>query len=268
MSDPYYQNVAPGLAYYFLLSLVPIFILFGQFSGLFSLGLEYIAPFIENALPEELADFILPMITSPINGGSLIANIIFLITTLYLASRAMYALVKISDHIYEIPPPDVKLSLLVQFIQQHLKAVVLTFFMLVVILFSLLIIVFSGALFDFLLQGIFKENARLNSLNHLWNLVALPLSFCLFFGILLLIYWGMPSRRIPLKRVIPGALFSSAGIIIASVAYLFYLRRFANYNILYGALENIVILLLWFFIIGYILEFGILLNSAMEKSRR
>lgn len=268
MSDPYYQNIASGLAYYFLLSIVPIFILVGQFSGLFSLSLEYITPLIENSLPKEVAEFILPMISTPISRGNFIANIIFLITTLYLASRAMYALVKISDYAYEIPPPDVKLPWLVLFLKQHLKAVILTLFMLIIILFALFIIVFGGAIFDFLMQDLFKQNAFFLYLNQLWNMLILPLSFCLFFGILLLIYWGMPSKRILMRRVVPGALFAAVGIIVASVAYLFYLRHFANYNILYGALANIVILLLWFFIIGYILEFGILLNTAIEKSRR
>lgn len=268
MSDPYYQNIAPGLAYYFLMSLVPIFILFGQFSGLFSLGIESIVPLLETYLPEEAADFILPMLTTPISKGGFIANIVFLISTLYLASRAMYALVKISDQAYRIPPPDVKLPWLVRFVKQHLKAIVLTFCLLIIIIFALLIIVFSGVIFDFLLDNFLPENPLFLHIRSLWNLLVIPLSFFLFFGMLLAIYWGMPSKRVPVKQMVPGALFAALGIVVASAAYLFYLRNFANYNLIYGALANIVILLLWFFIIGYILEFGILLNSAVKKSRR
>lgn len=267
MSDPFYQNIAPGLAYYFLLSLVPIILLLGQFSGLFSLSMGYLVNFIRDYMPEQLGEFIIPLMESEMSRSGFIANVIFLLTTLYLASRALYALIKISDYAYEIPPPDTKFAIPIMFIKQHVKAVIMTFFMLIIIIAALLVIVFGRTIIDLLLNYL-KADTYLIYLSDLWNMLALPLSFCLFFVILLAIYWAMPSKRINIKLVVPGALFAAIGIVVASFGYMIYIKYFANYNIVYGALSSIVILLLWFFIIGYILEFGILLNSAVEKSRR
>lgn len=267
MSDPLYQNIAPGLAYYFLLSLIPIFLLLGQISGLFSVSMTYIADHIGSYLPEELTDFILPFLSSEIGRGGLIANVIFLVTTLYLASRAMYALIKISDYAYDIPLPDAKFAVTKMFIKQHIKAIIMTFFMLFILLFSLFIIVFGRNAIDLLLT-VFHADAFYLYLDKLWNRLVLPLTFILFFFLLLLMYWTMPSKRIHVKLVLPGTVFASTGIIVASFLYMIYVKYFCNYNLIYGALSSIMILLLWFFIIGYILELGILINSAVERSRR
>lgn len=267
LADPYYQNIAPGLAYYFLLSMIPLFLLMGQLSGIFSLSMRYLADYIEGYLPQEIAAMILPFLTTEMTKGGLIANAIFLVTTLYLASRAMYALIKISDNAYGIPERESRFLLSASFIKQHIKAAVMTFFMLFIILFSLLIIVVGRNLIDLLLEK-FQQISWFHSLDFLWNLLAPPLSLFLFFCILLLVYWAMPSRRIPVRRVLPGAVFASAGIFLSSFIYMIYVRFFWDPSLIYGTLSGIVILLLWFFIIGLVLELGILLNSAVERSRR
>ena len=48
---------------------------------------------------------------------------------------------------------------------------------------------------------------------------------------------------------------------IATEIYSIYVDVFARYNIFYGSLSNILILLLWVYILAYIFMLGMALNS-------
>ena len=58
-----------------------------------------------------------------------------------------------------------------------------------------------------------------------------------------------------------GALFTTIGWILATKGYSIYLNNINNYNIFYGSLANIMILLFWVYLLAYIFTLGIALNT-------
>ena len=52
-------------------------------------------------------------------------------------------------------------------------------------------------------------------------------------------------------------------IIVTSI-YSFYINHFAAYDVFYGSLANIVILMVWFYLLSYIFTIGIALNYREE----
>ncbi len=62
----------------------------------------------------------------------------------------------------------------------------------------------------------------------------------------------------------PGALAGIVGWLIACVAFRVYLHYFNSYSVTYGSLGAVIILLLWFYIIGVILLLGAEINSEIE----
>lgn len=264
MMDPYYQGTAAELAYFFLLSMLPIVMALGQLSGIFSVSLDYIIEMLERYAPNELAEIVLPYLSNSEGSGGF--SILFLLIALWLASKGIYSLIRISNYAYASPLPERKYARQYNYIASHLKAVVLTFLMLFVIISALLAVVFGNVIASGL-TAMFGDTIFTVFLNDVWNIIGLPLAFSVYFLIVMIIYSSLPNGRIHLKRVIPGTIFTSTGIIVFSLGFMYYVSNFWNYGVIYGALSNIVILLLWFYVIGYILVIGIQVNLAFEKNK-
>ena len=58
-----------------------------------------------------------------------------------------------------------------------------------------------------------------------------------------------------------GAIFTTLGWILVTAIYSYYVAHFSKYDIFYGSLSNIIILMMWIYILSYILVLGIAINS-------
>lgn len=77
-----------------------------------------------------------------------------------------------------------------------------------------------------------------------------------------LIYTIAPSKNISSKSTTYGALFTTIVWTITTAIFSYYLRFFANYNVIYGNLSSIIILMMWVYIISYVFVMGIAINSV------
>ena len=81
------------------------------------------------------------------------------------------------------------------------------------------------------------------------------------------LYWAAPNAKLPFRWLTPGsALFTSAWLLLN---YLFgvYLANFGSYNTTYGALGGVVIVLVWFYLTGFLLVLGAEVNSLFHVTR-
>jgi membrane protein len=74
-----------------------------------------------------------------------------------------------------------------------------------------------------------------------------------------------PDENIPSNTTNKGALFSSIGWILATEIFAFCIDRFARYDIFYGSISNILVLLLWVYLLSYIYVFGMIINASIYK---
>jgi len=82
--------------------------------------------------------------------------------------------------------------------------------------------------------------------------------------------WARRSRQV-LRMIFPGSVFASITMLLSTWLYALYVRYLAsraNFNILYGGLSSVVLLLLWFYVIAFILIIGIQLNAAWAEARK
>lgn len=93
----------------------------------------------------------------------------------------------------------------------------------------------------------------------------LPLVLLMF--IFSLLYAIIPNRRLRIKQVLPGAVFASAVWALASLAFSFYVDRFADYARLYGSLGGVVILMIWLYLTSVVLLIGSELNAVLFFKR-
>jgi len=77
-----------------------------------------------------------------------------------------------------------------------------------------------------------------------------------------IVYKIIPTVRIPLGLALIGSAIFSALMELAKHLFTWYVANYTRYNILYGSLETVVILIFWIFYIGLILLFCAELMSS------
>jgi membrane protein len=81
-----------------------------------------------------------------------------------------------------------------------------------------------------------------------------------------LVYYFGPNRRQTLGMVIPGAALVTLLWLMATVAFAWYVRHVANYNVLYGGVGAGLALLVWMYVLAVINLFGCEFNAARERA--
>ena len=74
-----------------------------------------------------------------------------------------------------------------------------------------------------------------------------------------------PSRSINSKCTSRGALFTSIAWILFTFLYSFYVQYFSHYDLFYGSLSNIIVMMMWVYILAYSLVIGIAINVQAYK---
>ena len=98
-------------------------------------------------------------------------------------------------------------------------------------------------------------------LHNLFILVKWGLGIIVIYILLKMLLTFAPDSPISSKHMTRGALFTTLGWVVATSAYSIYVTNFANYNIFYSSLANIVVLMFWIYILSYTLVIGITINS-------
>ena len=85
-----------------------------------------------------------------------------------------------------------------------------------------------------------------------------------------ILYTMAPDKNIPSNQTNYGALFTTFGWIISTYIYSIYINNYARYSIFYGGLANLIILMLWLYLLAYIFTIGLALNfkRTTKKSEK
>lgn len=88
-------------------------------------------------------------------------------------------------------------------------------------------------------------------------------------GSMLLLYRVAPDRvhSPPLRSQLPGAIVAGLGWIVASGAFVFYVRHIATLGATYGAFATPIILLLWLWLSGVVVLLGAEVNAELARRR-
>lgn len=88
-------------------------------------------------------------------------------------------------------------------------------------------------------------------------------------GTMLLLFRVAPDRiqPRPWKALLPGAVLSGLGWVIATGAFVFYVRNLATLGATYGAFATPIALLIWLWLSGVVVLFGVALNTVLIERR-
>jgi membrane protein len=81
-------------------------------------------------------------------------------------------------------------------------------------------------------------------------------AFLLMFAVFLLLYKLVPNTKTNWRRIWLGALIATALFELARTLFILYLENFANYQLIYGSITSIIVLLVWIYISSFIMIIG------------
>lgn len=258
MRKPYYQGVAAELAFFFLLSMVPLLIIFGEFLGLFSISMNIIHELITQYVSVEVAESLQDYLDYTPSGTF---SLIFIVFALWAASKAQYSMIRIANYTYT------GLNTGRGFIRERIRSIITVIITILLLGFSLAILVYGEPLVG--VFGLYVEEILEIPFNYnqFWYALRWPFAIAIYFFAISFINYTLPSKKLPYKKLLPGSILTSAGMLIASWIYSYYASHFSNYDLLYGSLGTVVGLLVWFYILGYVMVVGIVINAAWEETR-
>ncbi|MBM3933073.1 MAG: YihY/virulence factor BrkB family protein [SAR202 cluster bacterium] len=83
------------------------------------------------------------------------------------------------------------------------------------------------------------------------------LSFLTF----LILYSYLPNTRVPMGHVWPGALLASVAFDLANSGFIWFVRTYPSFHVLYGSVSALLTLLTWVYLSAMIVLFGALVTS-------
>ena len=150
------------------------------------------------------------------------------------------------------------------YIYRKIKSIFITFWMLILFVIILVVLAFGSFILNKLSTFDIIGNFIVNNYTII-ILIKTLIAFVIIFITIKIIYTMAPDKKIKSKYVNYGALFATIAIIVISTIYSAYVNNIAHYDIIYGSLANIIILMLLVYFISYVIILGIAINSNYYK---
>lgn len=206
-------------------------------------------------LPEQFTRKLLPPFANQFIGGSNTMLATTAVAFLWAGSKGFLALERGMNNVYDATETR-------NYVLRRLLSLIYTLFFALFIVFVLIVFVFGNRIAS-QITYYFPAAARLTFIvKSLRGVIGILILAVLFDTIYLLV----PNRRARTHSFfteLPGAVFASAGWIIFSYLYSFYIDNMSNYSAIYGNLTAIVLCLLWLYVNIYILFIGAEINMLL-----
>ena len=88
------------------------------------------------------------------------------------------------------------------------------------------------------------------------------MTFLIIYFNIKLIYTISPSKSIKSNTTSYGAMTTTFLWVLVTAIFTYYLKHFARYDILYGNLSSLIILMIWVYLLCYIFVLGMAINST------
>ena len=245
--DPYYAGFAAQIAYFFLMSAVPMLIVITQVLGVFDISMDFIREWLEQHLSSEMSVFLKGIFSA---SSTAITDIFMIVLAVWSGSSLAFSLSRLTT--YTISYGRYRYN----FFTERIKAIPMTLTTILVVAVGMIIYVYG----ELIAQRIFQNELVTGIIAQLRT----PILGLVFFLMILSAYYVLPRIRVPLAAVMPGAVVATIGVLLVTWLYSLYISSAANYNILYGAFSNIVAMMLWFYLISWVLCIGMMFNKSWD----
>jgi membrane protein len=247
---------AAELAYFFLMALFPLLIFLLSFISFLPGAQQTIFEWLAQVMPREALGIVedwVKNVFSARSGGLLSFGLLF---ALWAAATGISALMGALNDAYDIAEGR-------PFWKTRLVALALTIILSLMVIGGAVLVTFGDRIAAWIGGAAGQEAAS--------GKIAAVIRYVVGFAMLELgiqtVYYFAPNVKQKWKWITPGAVFAAAAFVIVSFLFSLYLRFAPGYDITYGSLGAVVVLMLWLYLMGLILYVGGQINAEIEKAR-
>lgn len=251
------MRILPGqLSFFFLLSLIPLIALIGAIASSFHLSLSTFENLFAISIPEEVSNALVGFVSGKGIGTSMG---IFYISAFILASNGTHSMIIASNSIYRFKDKD--------YLSRRIKALLMTIILVFLLLFLIVVPVFGDFILK-LINNAMGTTTSAKAIQVIYQVVKYPISLIFIFVSIKMLYTMAPDKKIKSSTTTKGAIFTTVIWILASEVYSVYIGVFNKYDLFYGSVANILILMLWIYLLSYVFVLGMALNAnTYEKEK-
>jgi membrane protein len=246
---------AAALAFFFLLAVVPLLIVFSSLLGYLAVpsAFRQLLSVVGSLVPHEALVIVERALASfrAAPHGKLFS--FGLLGYLWTASGGFVSTIEALDIAYDVSPRS--------WWRDHVQALLLTLTTGTLTIISLLAIV-AGPGFIHFLQQLFQFP---KSFVLIWPIVRLAITFLTFVSAIELLYFLGPNSSHSYRSTLPGAVIAVVGWFLGSTGLNLYLTHINNYSVAYGSLGAVICLMLWFYLIALSILIGAEVNAELIK---
>lgn len=247
-------RILPGqLAFYILMSMIPIIAIISLIASIIFNNFD-LANSLNGVIPSALSNIIIKLLDS-----TSVGNVAFIIGCyIILGSNGPSAIIIASNAIYGLEQPN--------YLRLKIKACIMTVILVILFLFIIIIpllgnIIFKNIMEYFSITYLIKEYYGFISIMKLIG------SFLIIYISIKLLYTLGPDTSVKSKHTTLGSVFTTIGFIASTELFAFYITNIARYDELYGNFANILILLIWIYLLAYIFVMGMAINVNRYQNK-
>ena len=248
--------LASQLAYYLILSFFPFLIFLITLIGFSNLNNAEVLEGLQSILPTAVFELTASTISEVINSQNTGILGISGILAIWAASSAFRAIIKGVNKAYDVDEDR-------SFIKRSIIGIISVSALALTIICTLAMLVFGDLIGEFLNRFLPFEHL----INFIWNILRYVIIIAMMIVVFAMIYKVAPAKRIKFRSVLPGAIITTIGWLIASLAFSYYVNNFSNYSRLYGSLWAVFVLMTWLFMTSIVFILGVEINSVLEKRK-
>ena len=247
------SDSAAVLAYYTLLSLFPALLVLASLLPFFHIETSTVMDGIAPFLPDNIYDILAPIIHSFLNNrnGSVLS--IGVIVAIWSSSRAVAAFQRTVNGAYGVVRK-----------QNAIVSRIMAFFWMVALIAFLFLMMLFFSVGQVILERLTPLLQLPTQLLTYVNAAKWPVTFIMTFLLLMILFYFVPSVKLKLRYVWPGALTATLGWLLLSQAFSWYLKFFVHNIDSYKTIGTFIVLMFWLDFTALILMFGAVLNAAIQ----
>lgn len=244
-----------NIAFNIILAIIPLLTIVVLIASNFGISINFVTNLIDNIMPTQVSSVII----EAISGKGFDKSVgIFNIIAFIIASNGTYAIINTSNTLYKIHEKD--------YIKDRVSSIILLFIVIILFVFLLIVPIFGNNILTIM------KNAKLLSkyaeeVFMMFNIIKWPITILIIYLNIKLIYTISPSKNIKSEETTYGALFTTVCWLLSTLIFKFYLNHFARYDILYGNLASIIILMVWTYFLSYIFVLGMAINASRREEQ-
>ncbi len=252
-------DIAATLTYFSVLALFPALVALVSLLGVVGQSANTVLTILGDIAPPSVVE----VLRGPIEGFSQspsagFALVLGIVLAIWSASGYVGAFSRAMNRIYEIDEGRTFFALKPAQVLVTLIGIVMIFIM-------ALLLAISGPVTDAIgaLLGL-DETVKV-----VWSIAKWPVIAVILVLMIAILYYATPNVKQPKFRWMSmGAFIALVILVLASLAFTFYVTTFGNYEKTYGSLGGVIVFLLWLWIANIALLFGAEVDAELERGRQ